>query len=226
MGRSADSGKKVGRPRSAKSHEAILRSTLELLAIHGYQGLSIEAVAEKARVGKATIYRRWKSKKDLAFAALRTVHERRPLREHSDLREALLSSFKDFLDLAKEPDGPLILDLFVRMIGEARANPSMLQTLTGSLFEPRISAFMRLFDDAKKQGEIRPHVEALTFLYVLSGSFMMYATGEQVFGGKKPAETTARGASAEQLVDGILYGFATSHAAERPVRGRRPRPSR
>jgi AcrR family transcriptional regulator len=213
MGKSGGAEKRAGRPRSAKSHEAILRSTLELLAMHGYQGLSIEAVAGRAGVGKATIYRRWASKKDLAFAALQTVHERRPLREHSTLRQALLSAFKEFLDLAKEPDGALVLDLFVRMIGEARANPSMLRTLTGSLFEPRISAFKELFDDAKKRGEIRPHVDALTFLYVLSGSFMMYATGQQIFADGKTPRTAARRASAEQLVDGILYGFATPSAS-------------
>jgi AcrR family transcriptional regulator len=54
-----------GRPRSAASHQAILQATLELLAAKGMRGMSMDAVAERAGVSKATIYRRWKSKEDL-----------------------------------------------------------------------------------------------------------------------------------------------------------------
>ncbi len=59
-----------GRPRSEKADQAILDATMTLLAEHGVYGLSIEAVAAEAGVGKTTIYRRWKTKEDLVVAAL------------------------------------------------------------------------------------------------------------------------------------------------------------
>ena len=59
-----------GRPRSEKADEAILGATITLLAEHGVYGLSIEAVAAEAGVGKTTIYRRWQTKEDLVLAAL------------------------------------------------------------------------------------------------------------------------------------------------------------
>ena len=55
-----------GRPRSEKARKAVIRSTLKLLERVGFNELSIEAVAAKAGVGKATVYRWWKNKAELA----------------------------------------------------------------------------------------------------------------------------------------------------------------
>ena len=65
--------RKPGRPRSAEADRAILRTTVELLATEGLRGLSIERVAERAGVGKTTIYRRWSTKRALAEAALQAL---------------------------------------------------------------------------------------------------------------------------------------------------------
>ncbi len=59
-----------GRPRSQEADEAILEATLELFAVHGYDGLSVETVAERAGVAKSTLYRRYPGKADLVLAAV------------------------------------------------------------------------------------------------------------------------------------------------------------
>ncbi|HTZ97456.1 MAG TPA: TetR/AcrR family transcriptional regulator [Terriglobales bacterium] len=51
-----------GRPRSEKARQAILRSTLQLLGQRGFSQLTIEDVADRAKVGKATVYRWWPNK--------------------------------------------------------------------------------------------------------------------------------------------------------------------
>jgi len=58
-----------GRPRSAESHDAVLAAAFALLAERGYSGMSIEAVAERAGVGKATIYRWWPNRAAMAVEA-------------------------------------------------------------------------------------------------------------------------------------------------------------
>ncbi len=64
-----------GRPRSEKRKQAILSSTLELLQGCGFADLSIEAVAAKAEVGKATVYRWWPNKAALIADAFRSSAE-------------------------------------------------------------------------------------------------------------------------------------------------------
>lgn len=62
-----------GRPRSADVDTAILASTLEIAGEVGIQRMSMDEVAERAGVSKATIYRRWTSKEQLVLEALRTA---------------------------------------------------------------------------------------------------------------------------------------------------------
>jgi AcrR family transcriptional regulator len=62
-----------GRPRSSTAHEAIVQSAVVLFIEQGFEGMSLEAVASRAGVGKATIYRRWSSKEDLVIDAVARV---------------------------------------------------------------------------------------------------------------------------------------------------------
>ncbi|MCX7620860.1 MAG: TetR/AcrR family transcriptional regulator [Acidimicrobiales bacterium] len=68
--RSCDPRPSVGRPRSTEADQAIIDATLDLFAAHGYDGVTIEAVAENAGVARSTIYRRFPTKAELLMAAL------------------------------------------------------------------------------------------------------------------------------------------------------------
>src|SRR5687768_10063074 len=56
-----------GRPRDASRDDALRQAALEVMAEVGYRALTMDAVAARARAGKATIYRRWESKLDLVI---------------------------------------------------------------------------------------------------------------------------------------------------------------
>lgn len=64
-----------GRPRRADADATIMAATLELLGEAGVAGLSMDVVAQRAGVGKATIYRRWTSKEALVLDVVRTAVE-------------------------------------------------------------------------------------------------------------------------------------------------------
>jgi AcrR family transcriptional regulator len=86
-----------GRPRSAEVDERILAVTLDHLRERGYRELSIERVACAAGVGKATVYRRYRNKADLASAAIAVVSAARlagPIPD--DTRTALVAHLRDF----------------------------------------------------------------------------------------------------------------------------------
>ncbi|HEY1737864.1 MAG TPA: helix-turn-helix domain-containing protein, partial [Acidimicrobiia bacterium] len=58
----------VGRPRSAECDRAILEAALAEYAVRGLEAMSVDAVAARAGVSKATIYRRYPSKVELVMA--------------------------------------------------------------------------------------------------------------------------------------------------------------
>lgn len=61
-------GSNRGRPRSQRIDDLVRASVFALLDEVGYNRLSIERVAQRAGVGKSTIYRRWPSKAEMVFA--------------------------------------------------------------------------------------------------------------------------------------------------------------
>ena len=65
-----------GRPRSEQSEEAILAATMQLLSEKPLRDISMEEIARKARVGKATIYKSWPSKVYVALDAFSRVYRR------------------------------------------------------------------------------------------------------------------------------------------------------
>src|SRR6266436_5948028 len=63
----------IGRPRDETRDAAILEATIAVLSDVGYDRLTIDAVATKAKASKATVYRRWQNKAGLVVDALATL---------------------------------------------------------------------------------------------------------------------------------------------------------
>ncbi len=82
---------KRGRPRRAGADGAILAATLELLSEVGVAGLSMDLLAQRAGVGKATIYRRWDSKDALILDTLRMMSTPIPVPDEGSVRADLLT---------------------------------------------------------------------------------------------------------------------------------------
>ena len=82
-----------GRPRDAELERRITTTVLELLAEEGYEGVTFEAVARRCQASKATLYRRWPSKRDMVLAAVKDAPAHPsavPLRRGDTLRDDLL----------------------------------------------------------------------------------------------------------------------------------------
>jgi len=99
---------RLGRPPRAATGHALLKATREILALKGVHGLTVEGVAARSGVAKTTIYRRWRSKEDLALAALleMTQQEPPPTGQQGSTRTALIAYL-----------GPLIENLNSKVYG-------------------------------------------------------------------------------------------------------------
>ena len=83
-----------GRPRSEAAKQAILRAARELLAAGGPGAVTMEAVAERAGVGKPTVYRWWPDRHAVAMAALM---ETEPARAVASRRRSALAALREQL---------------------------------------------------------------------------------------------------------------------------------
>ncbi|MFC3686730.1 TetR/AcrR family transcriptional regulator [Aquipuribacter hungaricus] len=87
-----------GRPRDPGRDAAILDAAVDVLAEVGYAALTMDAVALRARAGKATVYRRWASKDELVLDAVRRLEHQQvpvdPLPDTGSLRGDLLALFR------------------------------------------------------------------------------------------------------------------------------------
>jgi AcrR family transcriptional regulator len=102
---------------------AILAAAARLLREHGYSGMSVDAVAAEAGVGKAAIYRRYRDKADLAVAALVALREIGEVPDSGDTR-------KDLAELARRLrrafDG-VGMTMIGTLLAEERRNPELME---------------------------------------------------------------------------------------------------
>ncbi|MEV6704232.1 TetR/AcrR family transcriptional regulator [Micromonospora wenchangensis] len=92
--RNGESSVSRGRPRDAELERRITAAVLGILAEHGYEDVTFEAVARRCQTSKASLYRRWGSKRDMVIAAVKAGparHSTSPLPQGATLREDLLA---------------------------------------------------------------------------------------------------------------------------------------
>jgi AcrR family transcriptional regulator len=157
-----------GRPRSEKAHKAILDAAAELLLARGLAAVSMDAVAERAGVSKATIYRWWPTKERLALDALYTewAAARPHPRDTGTLRGDLLSLLRPWARLASSrPYGRVIAAL----ITEAQTDPVFAAEYRQHVVEPRRDQARAIFRRAIDRGEIAPDTKVEVALDVLYG---------------------------------------------------------
>jgi len=155
-----------GRPRSEKARGAILEAAAELLLEKGLTAVSMDAVAARAEVSKATIYRWWPTKETLALDAL--YHEWAgvpPPRDTGSLRGDLLSLLRPWARLAgRRPYGRVIAAL----VTEAQLDPAFARQYRTRFVQPRRDQGRAIFRRAIERGEIPPDTKievALDLLY-------------------------------------------------------------
>jgi AcrR family transcriptional regulator len=142
-----------GRPRSEKAHKAILDAAAELLLARGLSAVSMDAVAERAGVSKATIYRWWPSKETLALDALYTewaAFQPDPPATGS-LRGDLLALLRPWARAVRSRPYARVI---AALLTEVHTDPAFAAEYHKRLVEPRRDQARTLFRRAVKRGEI------------------------------------------------------------------------
>jgi AcrR family transcriptional regulator len=157
-----------GRPRSQEADRAILTATLDLLASRGLAAMSIEEIASRAGVGKATIYRRWSSKGLLALDAFVTAFaEQQPLPDTGTLRGDLIAALTAWVRAVTQTSmGPMLASL----VAEAQHDEELRAGWRDRVLEPLRSQHRIMLDRAIARGEIPATVDQEAVLDLFFGA--------------------------------------------------------
>lgn len=142
-----------GRPRDAARDRALLEAALAVLAESGYGGLTTAAVAARAGVSTATLYRRWSSKEALVIAAAAARAEdlvKRP--DTGTLEGDLRALLRDKAASLTGESGRLMRAL----VGEAAHNDALAEALATAFLAPVRSRVEEVVARAVARGDIPP----------------------------------------------------------------------
>jgi AcrR family transcriptional regulator len=157
-----------GRPRSEAARRAILDAAAELLLTHGLAGVSMDAVADRAGVSKATIYRWWPTKETVALDALYTewAATRPRTRDTGTLRGDLLALLRPW---ARRVGSRPYARIIAALITQAHTDPAFATEYHQRFVEPRRDQGRAIFQRAVERGEIPPDTNVEVALDLLYG---------------------------------------------------------
>jgi AcrR family transcriptional regulator len=188
-------GRKPGRPRSERADRAILDAALDLFAESGAGGVCIEAVAARAGVGKATIYRRWPGKEDLLLDALTTIKSPLPEPRGESVREDLVAMLRVMFADAADPRW---ISRYSLLLGEGQKYPKLMERYKEAVIEPRREMLSSVLRRGIATGELRADIDVEVAMAMLNGSVI-------VSGKHDSASITPD--NADRVVDELLRGL-------------------
>jgi AcrR family transcriptional regulator len=160
-----------GRPRSTRSHDAVLTATMTVLGEVGYTGLTMDAVAARAAVSRATIHRWWPSKASLVVEALdRAIPAPDPVATgdtSADVRTVVQATLDHYI---RTPFGPNL----AAIVSAAADDPDAAQRLA-SLFGPRRAADASVLLAAAGRGDLPHDVDVNLLLDIVLGTLVFRA---------------------------------------------------
>jgi AcrR family transcriptional regulator len=175
-GTAADIGTAVtrapGRPRDPEVDRAILEATIDLLVDAGFGRLSIEAVAERAEVGKTTIYRRWPSKIPLVVDALRHLKNPTAL-EIADEMTTHDAFVLVLSQLVRTHHNDANDQMLAGLIDAMSRDPELAAAVRAGLVSDRRKVMVGLVERGIARGELRADVDPEVIADLLGGAIVM-----------------------------------------------------
>ena len=168
--------RRKGRPRDASADDRILAAAAELILTRGFDNMTVDEVAARAKAGKATVYRRWAGKEDLAFAALEQLYSTQlPIPDTGSLHGDLLEATRQALEFAGTDTGRA----YMRMTVGESLRDRRIGALYTSAFEGQEAAARQLFERGIARGELRPDFRMDFAVNWFAGLMILYAIIER-----------------------------------------------
>jgi AcrR family transcriptional regulator len=190
--------------RSSAVRRRILSAAWKLLPEVGYHGLTMEGVAARAAVGKATVYRRWPSKGALVGEAIAKHLIIGPAADtgttDGDLQASIQSTIENYSGTAAGAAIPALA-------ADLEHDPELLQAFQAQFLQPRRAASGRVLKKAIARGDLPPDVDIGLLLDVWAGTVFY-----RVLVSREPITPDL----AKRLTDLLLHGIPPRLPAAAP----------
>jgi AcrR family transcriptional regulator len=158
----------------------IMDATLSLVGEVGYDNVSMDAIAARAHVSKATIYRRWDSKAEVVAHSMRCrVSEAMPeLPDTGDLRQDLLLSLTGMIERVCDEDLALMTGLLTTM----RTDPELARLIREQMVAEKRTATQAFIEREVARGRLPSTIDPRVLDEVSSAIIFsrLIITGEPV----------------------------------------------
>lgn len=168
-----------GRPRDPAADDAILSATLAILSDDGYVGLTVDHIAQRAGVGKATIYRRWDSKEEVLLAAVGQLSAEVPVPDTGDLRSDLTAIARG---LAAVFSAPGIRRLVATLVAEMTIAAELADALRSGFLAERRAVARDVLERERRRGGLRDDLDIEQAIDLLAAPFYyrLLVTGDPI----------------------------------------------
>jgi AcrR family transcriptional regulator len=193
----------LGRPRDERADRAIVTATLELMAEDGVRDLRVDDVAARARVGKATIYRRYRSKDELVTAAVAALVSEIEVPDTGSTRADLLGLMGGAVDVY---NGSVEAAAMPSLVDAMSRDAKLARAVRDGFLAGRRGALRAVLERGIERGDLRAGLDFELALDVLGGPlfYRLLVTGG-------PIDRDL----AEGVVELILRGFAPAKPSRR-----------
>ena len=186
----------TGRPREERADRAILAAALELMAEQGVRDLRMDDVASRAGVGKATIYRRYRSKEELVTATVAQLVSEITLPDSGSTRDDLLALMHRAVTVYS---GSLEAGVMPGLVDAMSRDPELARTVREGVLAGRRAGLRSVLERGVARGDLSADMDFELALDVLGGPlfYRLLVTGGPI------DERLAQG-----VAELILRGFA------------------
>ena len=205
MGRARGAGEvattrhRGGRSLDSSRDLALREAALALLAEVGYDRLTMDAVAARARAGKTTIYRRWPGKAELVVDALNSLKGAPDIPDTGSLRQDL----RALAESITSPESQFGAQVTIGMVNALAHDGELRRVFQDQFIAPRMAGFRKVFERAVARGEVPGGHD----LDLLARLFPALGLQQIVIAGELPSPGFAR-----QIMDEVIYPLATAPA--------------
>lgn len=207
---STSPGPRGGRPRDPSRDTAIRTATVQLLVAHGYDRLTIDAVAKRAGTGKATVYRRWGSKAELVLDAVTDLHGPIQVPDtgwlHGDIDE-LCARMSDGTETRE-------MEVMHALAAVLPRDQALADAFAARFIAPRRASLAQVFARAIARGEM-PSDKDVDLLTSLIPALMMYRIST---GAGAPDPGLARRIATEVILPAATAAAHDDTTREDPLR--------